>query len=40
MGVPAKIVRTLEEDEVNGILKNAREYAQAIPLYKEKSKEL
>lgn len=40
MGVPAKIIRPLEEDEVNGILKNAREYAQAIPLYKEGCKEL
>jgi len=40
LGVPAKVVRTLEEDEVSGILKNAREYVQAIPLYKEKCKEL
>lgn len=40
MGVPAKIVRTLDEDEVNGILKNARDYAQAIALYKERCKEL
>ena len=40
MGVPAKVVRTLEEDEVNAILRNAREYVQAIPLYKEQTQEL
>lgn len=40
MGVPAKVVRPLEEDEVNAILRNAREYAQAIPLYKEQTQEL
>lgn len=40
MGVPAKIVRPLDEDEVNGILQNAREYAKAIPLYKEQTQEL
>ncbi len=40
MGVPAKIVRQLDEDEVNGILQNAREYAKAIPLYKEQTQEL
>lgn len=40
MGVPAKIVRKLEEDEVNGIIKNAREYAGAIRLYKDNCEEL
>lgn len=40
MGVPGKIVRELEEDEVNGILQNAREYAKAIPVYKTKTQEL
>ncbi len=40
MGVPAKVVRQLDEDEVNGILQNAREYAKAIPLYKEQTQEL
>lgn len=40
MGVPAKIIRPLEEDEVNGIIQNARDYAQAIPLYKERCREL
>ncbi len=40
MGVPAKVVRPLDEDEVNGILQNAREYAKAIPLYKEQTQEL
>ncbi|MCQ2411206.1 MAG: gamma carbonic anhydrase family protein [Elusimicrobiaceae bacterium] len=33
MGVPAKIIRKLEEDEVNAVIKNAREYVQAIALY-------
>ena len=40
MGVPAKIVRKLEDDEVNGIIKNAREYAGAIRLYKDNCEEL
>lgn len=40
LGVPAKIVRTLEEDEVNMIIKNARDYADAIRLYKEHCEEL
>ena len=40
MGIPAKVVRALDEDEVNGILQNAREYAKAIPLYKEQTQEL
>ncbi len=37
MGVPAKVVRQLEEEEVNGILQNAREYAKAIPVFKEQA---
>ena len=40
MGVPAKVVRALDEDEVNGILQNAREYVKAIPLYKEQTQKL
>ncbi len=40
MGVPAKVVRHLDEDEVNGILQNAHEYVKAIPLYKEQTQEL
>ncbi len=40
MGVPAKVVRPLDEDEVNGILQNAHEYVKAIPLYKEQTQEL
>ena len=40
MGVPGKVVRQLEEEEVNGILQNAREYAQAISMYKTKTQEL
>lgn len=40
MGVPAKVVRQLEEDEVNGIIKNAREYASAVRLYKDHCEEI
>ena len=40
MGVPAKIVRKLEEDEVNAIMRNAREYADAILLYKDHCEEI
>lgn len=40
MGVPAKVVRQLEEEEVNGILQNAREYAKAIAIFKEQTQEL
>ena len=40
MGVPAKIVRKLEEDEVNAIMRNAREYAQAILTYKDHCEEI
>lgn len=40
MGVPGKVVRQLEEEEVNGILQNAREYAKAISTYKTKTQEL
>ena len=40
LGVPAKVVRPLDEDEVNGILRNAREYVKAIPLYKGQTQEL
>lgn len=40
MGVPGKVVRQLEEDEVNGILQNAREYAKAVPIYKKQLQEL
>ena len=39
-GVPAKVVRQLEEEEVNDILQNAREYAKAISLFKEQAQEL
>ncbi|MBR4356217.1 MAG: gamma carbonic anhydrase family protein [Elusimicrobiaceae bacterium] len=35
MGVPAKVVRQLDEDEVNAIMKNAHDYVQAITLYKD-----
>ena len=40
MGVPAKVVRQLEEDEVNGILQNAREYVKAVRIYKEQTQKL
>ena len=40
MGVPAKVVRALEEEEVNGILQNARAYVEAIAAYNEQAKEL
>ncbi len=40
MGVPGKVVRQLEEDEVNGILQNAREYAKAVPIYKKQLQKL
>ena len=40
MGVPAKVVRKLEEDEVNGIIKNARDYTESIRLYKDHCEEI
>ena len=40
MGVPAKIVRRLEEDEVNAVIQNAREYAAAISQYKKECQEI
>ncbi|WP_428075584.1 gamma carbonic anhydrase family protein [Candidatus Avelusimicrobium luingense] len=40
MGVPAKIVRQLDEDEVNAIMKNARDYTQSIELYRKNCKEI
>lgn len=40
MGVPAKVVRKLEEDEVNAVIRNAREYADAILLYKDHCEEI
>ena len=40
MGVPAKIVRKLEEDEVNAVIRNAREYADSIRLYKDHCEEI
>lgn len=40
MGIPAKVVRQLEEDEVNAIIQNAREYAKAVRLYKDHCEEI
>lgn len=37
MGVPAKVVRELTEDEMNSILQNAREYRRLAKLYKDKA---
>jgi len=35
IGVPAKIIRTLSEDEVNGIIKNAAEYLALAEIFKK-----
>ena len=40
VGDPAKVVRKLEEDEVNAVIRNAREYADAILLYKDHCEEI
>lgn len=40
MGIPAKVVRRLEEDEVNAIMKNAHDYVDAIAVYKTECKEI
>lgn len=40
MGVPAKVVRKLEEDEVNAIMKNARDYVESIRIYKDHCEEI
>ena len=40
MGVPAKVVRELSEDEINGILRNAHEYVRLAQKFKDKSEEL
>ncbi len=40
MGVPAKVVRELTEDEMNSILQNAREYVKLGQLYKNKAEPL
>lgn len=40
MGVPAKIVRRLEEDEVNAVMKNARDYVASIEQYKKHCREI
>jgi carbonic anhydrase/acetyltransferase-like protein (isoleucine patch superfamily) len=37
MGVPAKVIRELTEDEMNSILQNAREYVKLAKLYKDKA---
>lgn len=36
MGVPAKVIRELTEDEINSMLQNAREYVKLGKLYKDK----
>lgn len=40
MGVPAKVVRELTEDEMNAILQNAGEYVRLGKLYKDKAEVL
>lgn len=40
MGVPAKVVRELTEDEINGMLQNAREYVRLSKEYKDKAEPL
>ena len=40
MGIPAKVVRQLEEDEVNAIMKNAHDYTEAVRLYKDHCEEI
>ena len=40
MGVPAKIIRTLTEDEVNNIIKNGNEYAQLAAMFKDHAEEV
>lgn len=37
MGVPAKIIRELTEDEINGILQNGREYLELAAQFKDDS---
>ncbi|WP_428897767.1 Carbonic anhydrase or acetyltransferase [Parelusimicrobium proximum] len=40
LGVPAKVVRQLTEDEVNGILTNASEYVELGKKYKKEAAEI
>ncbi len=40
MGVPAKVVRELSEDEMNGILRNAHEYVRLSRKFKDAAEEL
>ena len=40
MGVPAKVVRELSEDEINGVLQNAREYVRLAKKFKDAAEEL
>ena len=40
MGVPAKVVRELTEDEMNGILQNARAYVLLAKKFKDAAEEL
>jgi carbonic anhydrase/acetyltransferase-like protein (isoleucine patch superfamily) len=40
MGVPAKALRQLTEDEINGVLKNAKEYLELAKVFKEEAQEV
>jgi len=40
MGVPAKVIRELTEDEINSMLQNARDYVKLGQFYKDKAEPL
>lgn len=40
LGVPAKVVRQLDEDEINTILHNAHEYQRLAKVYKDQCEEM
>ena len=40
LGVPAKVVRQLDEDEINSVLHNAHEYERLAKIYKDRCEEM
>ena len=40
LGVPAKVVRQLDEDEINSVLHNAHEYERLAKIYNDRCEEL
>ena len=40
LGVPAKVVRQLDEAEINSVLHNAHEYERLAKIYKDRCEEL